>query len=591
MSMTIDPCAKFGLSSSLTDSSSKSLGANFGLVVRGNPRIITSSLQSKEKGYISVELPLSSSPCSVSDATTTAKESKQDEANLLAKHQSNREILFKSRSRAGRTLKLVQPAKDENFKNRVCVCAKYLHVNKKPKDAKATKTAKGYVTLVVDKDTHHAHIEGIIYCGSQWLCAPCAVIGLNKKAEIITTVQKNFLKAGADKDWSTWMLTLTIPHKKIDLLANLLDKKAEVMSELHAHSQMKLLKARIGWKGYVDSLEVRHSDKNGWHPHHHILGFFTNMHPNTFVQSVYDAKRGYYRIATQNDKQIIKRQQDRKTLVDQEIIDIETALLTVDAGSKKYDRLVKKLNKLNNITYVKLEKIEVKLFIYKLFAYLCEKHKLGRPSFKHGVDFRKSDDINDYLTKHSKIALELTNDMVKTSKGSYSRSNWEIERDCSSDNPKIAAESKRLFCEFALATQGKAKIHWSPDFAKQWLDEEAKEEEAECLESEDEKKPNTTEYYISEAAWMRFFSYSRERIRKLLNIAEKDSMNGTIKTAIYLNKLEQTVQQEHDDRDRQQAEYIAENEQLYQKWLATIPNSYYENEAQKVYDYDDYVGA
>lgn len=542
------------------------------LVVRGNPRIIACNL--------SVELPLPSSPLS---ARASDKGAQPDQKVLeqLNKHQENRNILYKSMDRVGHTLDYVRVPKGSKFKNRVCVCGKYIRT--------LGAGGKGYVTLSVDKDTHHSNLDGAIWCGSAWLCAPCAVVALNKKAKEITTVQARFLQAGADKQWSTWLLTLTIPHIKSDLLADLIDKKANVMSELHAHSQMKALKKRIGMKGYVDSLENRHSPANGWHPHHHILTFCKNMHPNTRVQSIYDPLRDYYRIATQNDKANIANEKNK---LNKSIADTKASIVKAKSGGKREANAIEKLARLENTTVTQLEKIEVQLFIYKLFAYLCVKNGLRRPSMEHGVDFRKSDDINDYLTKHAKIAHELTNDMVKTNKNGYSRSNWEIERDCANDDPKIAANSRRLFCEFALATYGKAKIHWSPKFLNEWLGENNKDDKRELGldENEDEKKPNMRDYYIAPDIWYEYFGgkNTRKALLKLRTMAEKDSLNGTSNAAIYLHKIEQDIEQKRIDRDEQ---FRLDEEKRFEEWLfkaPVMPDNYYESEAQKVYDYDDY---
>lgn len=541
------------------------------LVIRGNLRIIACNLSD---GF-----PLSSSPCPVSDTANQHKidQSAQDQLN---KHQENRDILYESMDMAGKVLSYVEAPKGSKFKNRVCVCGKFIR--------SIAQGGKGYITLSVDKETHHSSIDGAIWCDGAWVCAPCAVVNLNKKAKQITTVQRRFLEEGIDKNWSTWLLTLTIPHTNEDPLNDLIVKKAAVMSELHAHSQMKAFKKRVGMKGYVDSLENRHSYVNGWHPHHHILTFCKNMHPNTRLQCIYDPLRDYYRIATQTDKANIANE---KAKLNKSIADTKASIKAAKSGGKREANAIAKLERLENTEVTKLEKIEAQLFIYKLFAYLCVKNGLSRPSLKNGVDFRKSDDINDYLTKHAKIAYELTNDIVKTNKNGYSRSNWEILRDCGSGDPIIAANSSALFREFALATYGKAKIHWSPKFLKEWLgdgNKDDKREEALLGESEDDKKPNTKEYCIAPDVWNEYFGArnARYRILRLRKMAEKDSLNGTSNAATYLRKIENDVEQRRIDRER---ELRLEEEKRFEDWLSMIPkipDDYYQDEAQD-YDYID----
>lgn len=450
------------------------------LVVRGNPR--------NAKG-VSVEFPFSVSDSLEKPVVVRAKSrnSYNQEEQLQYRHEK-RSILYKSMVTSGKILPDWVDKKGQQRRNRVGLCRRFMHTHD---------NAQSFVTLSVDEN-HTARYRNLIHCDDAWCCPVCSANLLDEKSKEITQVQKNFLKEGGGKNWSTWMLTLTIPHYKQDKLADLLDKKSKVMSDFHAHSAIKKLKARIGWKGYVDSLEVRYGETNGWHPHHHILGFFTNMHPNTQVQCTHDAKRNYYRIATQHDK---------------------------------------KTNK-------KLEKIAVKKYIYHLFAYLCVKHGLGRPSEEYGVDFRKSDDIQDYLTKQSKIALELTKEASK--KSGSSRSQWEILKDCEevkdSENDSKQLHkmllARELFCEFAQAVKGRAKIHWSPDFKEQYLDE---------VEEEKGLKEDKKTYVITLKLWNRFFTFSnRIEQRELLEKAEKDSLYNTNEAEKRLLELKRILADEEE---------------------------------------------
>lgn len=489
------------------------------LVVRGNPRISVAD---------TVEFPFADVRPSSSLYMARARTKRRyTQAEQLEHRHEKRSILYRALTTAGKVLPNYVNKKGETRQHSVCLCRRFMQTHE---------NAKGHVVLSVDSN-HLAKFNDLIVCDNNWLCPVCSAIHLDTKAKEITQVQQNFLAAGRDKHWSTYMLTLTIPHTRTDKLDDLLTKKSSVMSDFHAHSAIKKLKKRIGWQGYVDSLEIRHGNANGYHPHHHILGFFTNMHPNTRVQCVYDAKRDYYRIATQADKR---------------------------RGTE-------------------LHKIDVQKYIYHVFAYLCVKHGLGRPSEEHGVDFRQSDDIQDYLTKQSKIAHELTAEHDK--KSTYSRSQWEILRDCESDNEKLASYSKSLFCEFAVATKGKAKLHWSPNFKELWLDNDD-DEIGDGLAVDDDDLDSKI-YKISYELWNRFFT-AADRIhqRQLVEIAELDSLNGTNNTEIHLYALRKIL---IDEKIAKRANYVAEQERLYQEWRVKIPDSCYENEAQRVYDYDDFA--
>lgn len=484
----------------VSQSSPKKLGHEIGLVVRGNPRNALAC---------DVELPNASPKTSsnpyMARARTKRRYTKREQ---LEYRDEKRSTLYSALSTAGKILPNYINKEGKTRQHSTSLCRRFIQTHE---------NAKGYAVLSVDGN-HIAKIAGSITCDNPWVCAVCSSIHLDTKAKKITQVQKNFLAAGREKHWSTWMLTLTIPHVRIDKLDGLLTKKSAVMSDFHAHSAIKKLKKRIGWRGYVDSLEIRHSYASGWHPHHHILGFFTNMHPNTRVQCVYDAKRDYYRIATQSDK---KRG-------------------------------------------IELHKIEVQKYVYHVFAYLCVKNGLKRPSIEHGVDFRQSDDIQDYLTKQSKIAHELTAEHHK--KSSYSRSQWEILRDCESDKPQLASYSESLFREFAEATRGRAKLHWSPEFMALWLDEE--EENEEKLHDDDDAD-NSQNYIITGDIWNRFFTATdRKNQCKLLKIAEKDSFENTQNTKLILLAARILLDIEN---EREEQSYADERERLFQEWLMMPP--------------------
>lgn len=477
--------------------------ADFGRsVVRGNPRNAPERDVEFPFSYVETDL----KPYTV---RVVAKKQYTKREQLEYRHEK-RSTLYAGMVTAGKVLPNYIDKKGRERQHSVCLCRRYMQTHE---------NAKNHVALSVDGN-HTAKFTGLIVCDNNWVCPVCSSIHLDKRASEITQVQKNFLTAGREKNWSTWMLTLTIPHVRKDKLDDLLAKKSAVMSDFHAHSAVKKLKKRIGWQGYVDSLEIRHSHASGWHPHHHILGFFSNLHPNSRVQCVYDAKRDYYRIATQADKK---------------------------AG-------------------IELHKIEVQRYIYHIFAYLCVKNGLKRPSIEHGVDLRESDDIQDYLTKQSKIAHELTAEHSK--KSSYSRSQWEILRDCESDKPQVAAYSESLFREFADATKGKPKIHWSPEFMKLWLDNE--EEENEALLHDDECDNDGKNYVIKGDIWNRFFTKADRKFqRQLLETAETDSFNSTQNTELILlaARILLNIEQEKFEQS-----FSDEQERLFQEWLKIPPS-------------------
>jgi hypothetical protein len=77
---------------------------------------------------------------------------------------------------------------------------------------------------------------------------------------------------------SSYLLTLTISHKKTDRLADLLKALSKAYRYLWSGKDGQALKARLGWQGSAKALEVRHGNKNGWHPHQHIIVLTDHEH-------------------------------------------------------------------------------------------------------------------------------------------------------------------------------------------------------------------------------------------------------------------------------------------------------------------------
>lgn len=68
-------------------------------------------------------------------------------------------------------------------------------------------------------------------------------------------------------------------------------------------------------------------------------------------------------------------------------------------------------------------------------------------------------------------------------------------------------------------------------------------------------------------------------------MAEDDSLHGTDKAAIYLRKIESDIEQKRLDEEEK---FRLEEERRFNDWLfktPIVPDSYYEDEAQKVYGY------
>ena len=157
-------------------------------VVRGNPRICVAN---------SVELPLrndeSNSKLYMARARAKRRYTKREQ---LEHRHEKRSTLYRAMGTAGKILPNYVNKKGETRQHSTSLCRRFMQTHE---------NAKNYVLLSVDGN-HTAKLTGTITCDNPWVCAVCSSIHLDTKAKEITQVQKNFLAAGRDKNWSTWML-------------------------------------------------------------------------------------------------------------------------------------------------------------------------------------------------------------------------------------------------------------------------------------------------------------------------------------------------------------------------------------------------
>ena len=71
-------------------------------------------------------------------------------------------------------------------------------------------------------------------------------------------------------------MVFTARHKRTDNIKILLPKMYRAKQEFWRSYILKKLRKELGLKGHVSNVEVTYSDKNGFHPHFHILLFAQN---------------------------------------------------------------------------------------------------------------------------------------------------------------------------------------------------------------------------------------------------------------------------------------------------------------------------
>ncbi len=150
----------------------------------------------------------------------------------------------------------------------------------------------GYGLADIDVCRGHTHgkafYHGLMACGSVWTCPVCAA----KVSERRRTELKQAIEAGKALGWVPHFVTLTIPHGAGDDIKVLLAKLSEALKRLS--SGKYAIKRRIEQErpsealhGYIRALEVTHGNKNGFHPHFHMIAFTSGGITSAFMQDAY----------------------------------------------------------------------------------------------------------------------------------------------------------------------------------------------------------------------------------------------------------------------------------------------------------------
>lgn len=126
--------------------------------------------------------------------------------------------------------------------------------------------------VTVHGDESGAHWGGLERCASIWACPVCSsVIRSERAIEVQDAV--NWWQ-GKEQGGSVVFVTLTLRHKRHDLLETSLDAAIESWRGLLQGKAWGTFKERFGVQHYIRAIEVTYG-KNGWHPHVHAL-FFTS---------------------------------------------------------------------------------------------------------------------------------------------------------------------------------------------------------------------------------------------------------------------------------------------------------------------------
>lgn len=122
---------------------------------------------------------------------------------------------------------------------------------------------KSQVEVLYTAKLKRAHYGGLMICGSVWMCPVCAAK--------ITERRRMFLENATSKEFSTFMVTITLQHGMKDKLKNLVDDLSQAWRSVTAGSRWQKIKAKYQLVGSLTGREVTDGFTFGWHPHLHVL--------------------------------------------------------------------------------------------------------------------------------------------------------------------------------------------------------------------------------------------------------------------------------------------------------------------------------
>ena len=123
----------------------------------------------------------------------------------------------------------------------------------------------GWYVPIIKNEYGKKHYSNLMKCGSVWVCPVCNYrIGSVRRIEI-----ENIVDRAKNEGKKIYHLTLTIRHGKFDDLEKLLKFMSGIFANI---SKKKTYKELFKNTKYIRALEITYTyDKNGWHPHYHIL--------------------------------------------------------------------------------------------------------------------------------------------------------------------------------------------------------------------------------------------------------------------------------------------------------------------------------
>jgi hypothetical protein len=126
-----------------------------------------------------------------------------------------------------------------------------------------------------NQSQQHHHFNGTASCKEIWRCPSCSLKLLKGRADEVYEI----INQHKSQNYEIGFVTLTIKHSSKNTLKQSLDKLLNNYRKFQQHRHFKDLK-KSTLLGQIKSLEITYSQKNGWHPHLHIIYFYNTKDKN-----------------------------------------------------------------------------------------------------------------------------------------------------------------------------------------------------------------------------------------------------------------------------------------------------------------------
>lgn len=128
------------------------------------------------------------------------------------------------------------------------------------------------VDILYSSSRQSAHYQGLMVCGSVWVCPLCAAkISERRRIELEQAIARCIANGGV-----VYLATYTVAHDRYDDLSELLQAFLNARKKTKQGRAAQELRNKFGVIGTVSVREVTWSKRNGWHPHCHELVFFSH---------------------------------------------------------------------------------------------------------------------------------------------------------------------------------------------------------------------------------------------------------------------------------------------------------------------------